>query len=106
MAAQTPQNWDHWNGYYYNFGEGERYVVTFNVPACYSQNQRPSSGRRLIGFSPEEYVSPQGMPTGPAFERLKAIEARAMGSCCAAACRVLARRQASVSGYEGVAFSG
>jgi regulator of RNase E activity RraB len=78
MAAQNPQNRDHWNGYYYNFGEGERCVVTFNVQACYSQNQRPSSGRRLIGFSPEEYVSPQGMPTGPAFERLKAIEARAM----------------------------
>lgn len=77
MAAHPSDSWDRWNGYYYFFGEDQRCVVTFNVAACDPKNQRPSCGRRLIGFSPKEYVSPQGMPVGPAFERLKAIESRA-----------------------------
>jgi hypothetical protein len=69
---------DVWNGYYYYFGEDERCVVTFNVTACDPANQRASHGGRLIGLTPEEYVSPQGMPSGVAFERLKSIEARTM----------------------------
>ena len=77
MATKGPRA-DAWNGYYYYFGEGERCVVTFHVPACEPENQRPSCGRRLIGFSQREHISPQGMPMGPAFDRLKAIEVRTM----------------------------
>lgn len=78
MSAQPTPTAREWNGYYYWFGEDERCVVTFHVPACdpRNQQQRISHGRRLIGFSPDQYISPQGMPTGPAFERLKAIETR------------------------------
>ncbi len=68
---------DRWNGYYYVFGDGERCVVTFNATACDPAHQKPSFGRRIIGFSPPEDVSPEGMPSPAAFARLKAIEDRA-----------------------------
>ena len=65
---------DQWNGYRYTFGEGERCVVSFDVRACEPSAQRPSQLRRVIGFSPEGHVSPEGMPSPQAFARLKAIE--------------------------------
>lgn len=63
-----------WNGYYYYFGEGQRCVVSFRASLCEPQNQFPSVGRRLIGFSLEEHIRPDGMPSPEAYARLKAIE--------------------------------
>lgn len=65
---------DRWNGYTYLFGDNERCVVSFDVTACEPSAQRPSQLRRVIGFSPEGHISPQGMPSPQAFARLKAIE--------------------------------
>ncbi len=65
---------DRWNGYTYLFGEGERCVVSFDVTAVDPAAQTPSQLRRVIGFSPEGHISPQGMPSPEAFARLKAIE--------------------------------
>jgi hypothetical protein len=65
---------DRWNGYTYLFGDNERCVVSFDVTACEPTAQKPSQLRRVIGFSPEDQISPQGMPLPPAFARLKAIE--------------------------------
>lgn len=65
---------DGWNGYTYLFGDNERCVVSFDVTACDPAVQKPSQLRRVIGFSPDNQVSPQGMPSPPAFARLKAIE--------------------------------
>ena len=65
---------DVWNGYTYLFGDNDRCVVSFDVAACDPAAQRPSELRRVIGFSPEGHISPQGMPSPQAFARLKAIE--------------------------------
>lgn len=65
---------DRWNGYTYLFGEGERCVVSFDVTACDPAQQKPSELRRVIGFSPQGHVSPEGMPSPQSFARLKAIE--------------------------------
>jgi hypothetical protein len=70
---------DRWNGYTYLFGENERCVVSFDVTACDPAAQKPSQLRRVIGFSPEGQISPQGMPLPPAFARLKAIEEKLIG---------------------------
>src|SRR5690349_3915286 len=66
---------DVWNGYAYEFGEGERCIVSFDVAACEPENQKPSQLRRVVGFTPEDHIGPTGMPSPEAFERLKAIEA-------------------------------
>jgi regulator of RNase E activity RraB len=63
-----------WNGYAYRFGQGERCIVTFDISACDPANQRPSQLRRVIGFSPENHISPEGIPSPQAFARLKQIE--------------------------------
>ena len=65
---------DRWNGYTYLFGEDERCVVSFDVDACDPANQKPSQLRRVIGFSPEDHIGAQGMPSPASFARLRAIE--------------------------------
>lgn len=65
---------DRWNGYAYRFGEGERCIVSFDMDACEPENQKPSQLRRIIAFSPEEHISPTGMPSQAMFERMRQIE--------------------------------
>lgn len=64
-----------WNGYAYRFGLDQRCVVSFDVEACEPKNQSPHvMGRRVISFAHQDEVTPTGMPTKEAYQRMRDVE--------------------------------